>query len=448
MDADDTATLRDGQVVWFALLILAFGAGYFLGTSPWTMEGPSPSSQQSGGSLLRDARSAPARDPSSDSENASPTLASLPLPNPPEWATSHLPISQLGMRNAVENVLATDDPFHRQFLFSQLLTRLHPDNAAGLWTGLTVSPRASEDPSGMRNMLGLFGHVWGQIDGQAAMEQALKEGGPWGKTLANHALKSWARTKASAAVEWSTLESRSLDRSLRLSLLDGLAEADLPMATSYFNDLVERTDARVYVQPIIEAQLEIGIEAAEGWIAESSSVAIKESGLRHIADTLSKEDIDRAAAWVEPFAEESYGGKAVAVVADALIKASLGADDDVKKVTDWLGRLPEGDAKEAAYGQALRSWARQRPNEAAEYLGALPDSPAKNKALRSFAMEVTSRDPEAAVLWASTISDREVRENTLRITARHWHRTDPRAAEAWLNEAGLPPKTVAEIIDR
>ncbi len=396
------------------------------------------SSQSSGGnSGLLSLEPETEREPKPGELNQTVDTGTLPA-----WFNSGIELTSREMEEAARAVLEKKEPLTRELLFPQLLARLTPDNAWGMWDTL----RSLDQGQDTIPKVILFAQVWGKIDGKSAMSSRSKSEA-WGAMLGSFALESWARQSPGEALEWAQEERRSMSKPFNEALLSGLADSAPDKASGYLISLADSADPASYVAPLVTAKMEEGLEETESWIEELTLPALKSSGLTQLAKILVEEDPAQACKWIEKHMHDSSSSQAVGIIADALLQQSFRSADDHQFLLDWLHALPAGSSRNAAHASAARSWAKRDANAVGRFLSDLEPSEARDHAVRAFALEITRKDPESAVHWANTISDTKERERTLYATARHWFRSSPAESQQWLDQADLEPSLRRRIIE-
>jgi hypothetical protein len=121
---------------------------------------------------------------------------------------------------------------------------------------------------------------------------------------------------------------------------------------------------------------------------------------------------------------------------------------DPKKAAEFMLRNAEEKDRGSTYDQIVQSWSSQDPNGAGAWLGAQPQGPELDSARATFARNVASRDPESAMEWAKTVTEEQKRINAVEQVFKTWRKKDAAAAESALNNSGLPPEKIADVIKR
>jgi len=358
----------------------------------------------------------------------------------PSSKTSH-PRPQKSSRDAL---VSQEDPIQQDLLFSQLLSNSTTRNARENWINLAEQSNGTLEDS---RRLALLGYTWGTLHGEEAVQFALSNDSPENLQLAAHAIEGWAVDSPKAANKFMLSADGLKSKSCRLSFLKGLARSDPQAAASYLLVLDQFTDARPYLKPVFESQLQKGFEEAEQWVLTLPSDRLIEQGMQSLARQVTRRTPEEAIDWLDTFSDRRFAEAAVSEVTTHYM-AAIRTDAEREFVLQWLHELPEGEVKNTAYHSSLRSWTKSAPKAAAEHLNTLPQSLAKDHAVRAYSMETSKKFPDIAVQWAASIDDPELRQSTLITTSRAWIRIDPVAATQWIETSGMAEQTLLAIHHR
>jgi len=358
-----------------------------------------------------------------------------------EWIDSDFLTSDQ-IESVVENIIHCQDPLQQDLLFSHLLTKVTAENAKSCWQSLTKN---SKGRHGDLRRFSLLAYTWGIVHGHEAVKTARDGNTPEHNLLSRHAIEGWATASPSLALAYMKGEDGFKSKSCRMGLMKGLGRADPLAASSYLVELEQFTDARPYLKPVIDSQMNNSFQEAENWVKDLPSDRLKEQGLVFLAQKMFDKSPEQATSWVDSFIQEPYAAGAAAAVAAHLLAKSEIEPSQLNFALNWLSNLPDGETKNAAYESSMRSWTKRDPDAAAEHLNNLNQSPEKDRAVRSYSLETAQGDPSSAVLWAASIYDGTIRHGTLVSTAKTWLRRDPDAANTWLRAADLEEKTLLAI---
>lgn len=327
----------------------------------------------------------------------------------------------------------------RSLAFSKLLESLTPENALTI-----LEAMQSYDARG--NDWDLFRYAWGAVDPESALEHAMSLEGRRRRGAISDTITGWASKQPDDAMAWvDALEDEGDQRRYRSSLVSGLADHDIGMATEYVLERAEQGDerARRYLETVTREQLRNGdIRSSVAWSESLPEGELRGEAMERVADRYVSEDPEAAAAWAERYASVDYGVDMIEEVGDEW------AEREPEAAVSWLQNLPDGRGKAEGMRSALDEWAERDPMAASEYLVQMEDSAAKDSAVSGFVREVVREDPQAAIAWASTIGQEELRIETLTRTARDWFRRDRASALAWLETSGLPPEAQEAVVNR
>ena len=330
------------------------------------------------------------------------------------------------------------NPLTRSRAFAKLLESMTPENAGALMESLK-SNRAGGDE--MR----LFLYAWGAMDSAGALAHAETLEGRDKTRFLQSALPGWASKNPDAAIAWlNTMAEGEEKERYRGSLVSGLADRDIGLATSYVlaRGAAGDKEADEYIETIAMEQLrKNGPAASVLWGESLPEGPLKNEALEEIADAYVQRDPAAAAAWAEKYATANTGAGIVEEIGEEW------AQRDPKAAVTWLNGLPDGPAKSEGTFSALREWTRRDPTAASEYLAVLPASASKDSAVSGFARSLAREDPESAIIWAKTITNETSRVQTLTQAGQAWFRRDPAAATTWLQSAQLPAATQQAILN-
>ena len=429
------------NVVWLAVA----AATFFIGRNTAQQDGSSDQDNNVGmspgsPSILASGRGSEAetdKNPDTGSTfESQPGNASMQ----PAWMTQSTPLTVQQMEDAMAEVARETDPLRRASLFSQLLERLTPDNAAMAYETLRSKGTGWEN----RQNIALLSYAWGRMDPTAAMKSVSETGGMGAAWTKSAVLSGWASRDSDAAIAWVEGQedpNQQEKMAMNMGLINGLARSDPDKAVEYLmaSDTPGNMRSRL-INPIVEEQLKKGTAEAANWaLTLPEDDGMRGEALDNIAQRYVKEDPEAAKEWITKYAGDEFSRRAVGEVAETLARSDPG------DALNWVNSLPEGTSRSKGYEQVFQEWAREDADAAGTVLGQLDDSAEKNAAVQAFAREITRQDPISATNWANIITDEEMREETLVSSARQWQRQDPEGASKWLTENNIPAETVEKI---
>jgi hypothetical protein len=102
------------------------------------------------------------------------------------------------------------------------------------------------------------------------------------------------------------------------------------------------------------------------------------------------------------------------------------AQTEPVSLADFAIRLPAGDDRTYALGEALRQWVDQDPVGLAGWLDRFEPNRDLDEAVSQVALQpfLAERRPGVAVSWAESITDRHLRSETLGRIVQAWATTD------------------------
>ncbi len=356
----------------------------------------------------------------------------------PALAPRKILLSPAALEALAKEAFSDPNPLTRSLAFAKMLESLTPENATAMLETLRTNRAGGEQ-------FQLFLYAWGAMDSAGALAHAGTLEGRDKERFLNSTIPGWASKDPNGAMAWlDTMEEGDAKNRYRSSLVGGLADHDIGVATSYVLARAAAGDrqAAQFIQTVAGEELrKNGPAAATAWGESLPEGPLKGEALDQIAGTYVQRDPVAAAAWAEKFVTADYGPRVIEEIGQEW------AERDPKAAVAWLNGLADGPAKSEGTYSALREWTRRDPTAASQYLADLPASPAKDSAVSGFARSLAREDPESAVIWAKTITDEASRVRTLTQAGQAWFRRDPNAATVWLQNSQLPNATQQAIVN-
>jgi hypothetical protein len=346
------------------------------------------------------------------------------------------PLTAQQIDQLAKDAFTDPNPLTRNLAFSKMLASMTPENVQALMASMKTNRADGQQWN-------LFLYAWGSMDpaGALAHAQTLEGGQKFG--FMNQTLPGWASKDPAGAIAWlDTMKDGDEKNRFRGSLVGGLADHDIGLATTYVLERVKAGDKQAgeFLQTVTgEALRKNGPVAAAAWGATLPDGPLKGGALDQIAAVYTRQDPAAAAAWAAQYATADYGARIIEEVSDNW------AARDPKAAIAWLNTLTEGAGRSEGTYTALREWTQRDALAASQYLAAMPASPIKDSAVSGFARSLAREDPESAVIWAKTITNEASRVNALTRAGQYWFRRDPAAAANWLQSSRLPPATQEAI---
>lgn len=349
------------------------------------------------------------------------------------------PLREDEIESVAKDAFTDPNPVKRQLAFARLLQGLTPENAALIRDQMRGN-RANGD------QWRLFQYAWGAADGQGALAAAAKIENKENRAGAlSQALSGWASADPSTAIAWlGQIENPDEKNQLQASLVGGLADHDIGIASRYVMDLAAAGDPRAasHMETVASEQLrKEGPEGAARWAESLPAGDLKGAALGRVATSYVANNPEAAAAWASQFAAVDYGVRAVAEVGEEW------AEQNPTAAVTWLQGLGDGKAKSDGMYSALGEWARRDPTAASQYLVDMPQSPLKDTAVHGFVRRVAWEDPESAIAWARSIAQESTRRDAMTRAAQAWFIRDREAALQWLPSSGLPPEAQKRVLE-
>lgn len=352
---------------------------------------------------------------------------------------SRIPLKPGEIESVAREALSDPNPVKRQLAFARLLEGMTPENAQAIRDQLANGRASGEQWQ-------LFQYAWGAVDGAGALAVAAKiENDDQRNGALSQALSGWASASPQQAIEWLGRLEKPEDRNkLQGSLIGGLADHDIGVATRYVLDLAASGEdgAAGYMGIVAAEQLrKEGPASSALWAESLPNGDAKTNALERVANSYVDQDPAAAAAWAAQFASVDYGARVIDEVGEEY------AERDPSAAVKWLLGLPVGRAQEAGMHGALGEWARRDPTAASQFLIDLPQSPLKDQAVSGFVRRVAWEDPESAVAWARTIAQESTRSEAMTRAAQAWFVRDREAALQWLPTSGLSAEAQKKVLE-
>lgn len=157
-----------------------------------------------------------------------------------------------------------------------------------------------------------------------------------------------------------------------------------------------------------------------------------------LLETWSEQDPKAALAWAQANLEASQQAKEWPGLASSY------ARHDPEAASEWVGSLPDGEARVKSIEQLAAAW----DDEAAlTWVRALPNPVERDAGLLSVAKARQEKYnfTEAIAVAATAEPDNPQRQEMIQASWRRWHGQDPGAASHWLQSAPLPASDVAAL---
>ncbi len=408
---------------WIAIPAFTFALGWLVKPDP--REGPVPA---------RDAAAAAAAAGRGSTFRPSGKTGGRDGKSVEATAGNSARLTSAGIEELGRAYRTATDPLARREAFGKLIDGLTAENA--LEIRKQIEHLDSNDPD-FRD----FHFAWGKV---GAME-AVIHGTNTDKQDMAPTLAGWASANPEAARAWfEGLDPKSdkyaRNGYLKEALVHGLAIASPGAASDYVMALGAAGDsnAKRMMGIIADKVMQSGGPAAAAtWASALPAGDLRGHALFEVARARVREDPASAAAWATQLAGDPNSGNITSG-----ISMEWGSRDGPATVR-WLESL-EGD-QSAAYGSAIRSWARTDPLAASQYVADMTPSSGRDQAIGGLVSSHRWEEPAAAVMWAGHISDPKRREEVLTLAAEAYVRRDPAGAAAWLPASGLPEETVQRL---
>jgi hypothetical protein len=321
-----------------------------------------------------------------------------------------------------------------------------------LQAALTETEDIKEPQQKMLIYMVLLGK-WAEKDGPAAMkysEEKLKDAGPLMQMAKMGIVSSWAQNDPEAVWKWyKDQEDKDAPggpfggRSMALmGLFSSMGGRDIEGAFKRVKDLESPEERRFALMGISQSAFED--DSRQRVMKEIDSMADpdeRKEARQMLIGQWTMMEPEKATAYIESLPIEER--RDVARSAGQMMMMS-----DPKKAAEFMLKNSEEKDRGSTYDQIMQSWSNQDPNAAGAWLGQQPQGPELDSARATFARNVASRDPESAMEWAKTVTEEQKRVQAVEQVYKTWRKKDAGAAEQALNNSGLPPEKVEEVVKR
>lgn len=125
------------------------------------------------------------------------------------------------------------------------------------------------------------------------------------------------------------------------------------------------------------------------------------------------------------------------------------AEEDPDAAAKWIISLPGSPNKDSMMTNLAANWVKADPEAVTEWFQGLPTGKGRDMVAGELANASNlTGDTATALHLAKSIGDAALQTSTYAAALADIHLTDPAKAEALLNQQGLPPASVAKILER
>ena len=352
---------------------------------------------------------------------------------------------------------------------TQLMNRATPEQLAAMAFKFNDAPTDSRTFGGM----GVFFQAWTELDPKAALTGAFQLRDVTMRKLAATAVVN--STSPSAAPELITMLTQHPDKDLLSECKNTFLD---PLIASWSS--LDPEAASKFVDELGNAKSSLNSTArdniAYNWGTLDPSGALewvrKQDGKEYVdrgslTDGVIRgwclKDIRAASDYVVQHLDDPASRTTASSVAEAMFAHN--AED----ATNWIGRLPPGDPRDAAESAIARMWAEKDPAAASKWVGTLPESdqgtvagtiarswvdsnwPEASRWIETLsasahdsaataAMHREGATPQESLSLGASIKDDAARSFEMSETIRQWAYNDPQSAEAWVKSSSLSPE--------
>lgn len=337
----------------------------------------------------------------------------------------------------LEQALREEDPVKRLRGLLAALDNLTPENVEQVARMLENTPEAGYEG----RLLGFLVGKWASFDPEGALAYAHDSGderrGLW---LTMSALRSWAETDHSAALDW--VQGQELGERAGFyipGIINGWAARDPQGATQY---VLAMEDERLQRRAMEGIARELAGKPADAIVALLNQIPTDQDRTNLSAALASQMGRTNPELGVELFSllDPQFSSQ------QALRNfVSSWAMTNPQEASDWVLKLPEGQAKATGIAQVVGQWAERNPVAAGEWLNQMPSSPDLDPAVANYASRVVRTDPAMALSWAQTITNPEMRNEVMVELASRWVVRDRESALQLMSAPDFPVEVREEV---
>lgn len=114
------------------------------------------------------------------------------------------------------------------------------------------------------------------------------------------------------------------------------------------------------------------------------------------------------------------------------------ADGNSAEFAAWLATQAPGMSRDEAILEYVRQRGALQPDAVGQWLGTLPGGPTRDRAMEIYLEGLLLGSPRDAARWLRSLPRSDQTDQLIERTTRHWLRTNPDAADVWLQDPTLP----------
>ena len=318
------------------------------------------------------------------------------------------------------------DPLDRQAALMNLVARLDPAEFAAL----AGQYQAMDHFGNSRDEFEIILRGWAKADPLAALEYSANN--PNRRETSSVILSAWAANDAAAAERWA-LAAHEGDgpNPFLASVIRGIAAYDIAHATKLAESMPNSRERGEAMDAITRALFVQGAESAMAYPATIQDPALRAGYVSMIAERLASKDPAKAATWLASMPDADSQNRGARQVAQALSR------QDINQAAAWVKQLNPEARAEAARGIII-PMSQGDIAGTAKWVSTLSGIPNYDRVVEEFVWSCDQRAPEQSAAWIQGIADEAQRTRLYHRMLGEWARRDASAVKNWIANNTVP----------
>ncbi len=334
--------------------------------------------------------------------------------------------STTGTRETIGKLNRMGDAYERQRALMNFFDSLGPDQ----FSAVADEFRTLNHYSNSRSEMELLFRAWAKADPTAALQYV--EDNPDMARNRGEILETWAGGDPAAAEQWARDKHDGEGANPFMhSVIRGIAAYDIPNASRLTQEMPLGRERGRAIDAVAKALLMEGTEAAFAFPDSIEDDHLKGSFVLMISQNLSRQDPQAAADWVAGMDNGAVQERASGGIASYL------AREDVDKAASFVESLrPEAKANAAV--ATVPSMSQEDIAGTARWVSSLAGTPGYDKVVESFVWSCDERAPEQSAAWIRGVSNPEQQTRLYHRMLGGWAKKDSAAVKNWIAENNVP----------
>ena len=318
------------------------------------------------------------------------------------------------------------DAYERQRALMNFFDSLGPDQFAAVADEFQTLNHYGNSGSEME----LLFRAWAKADPTAALQYV--EDNPEMARNRGEILETWAGGDPAAAEQWARDQHDGEGANPFMhSVIRGIAAYDIPNASRLTQEMPLGRERGRAIDAVAKALLMEGTDAAFAFPDSIEDDHLKGSFVLLISQNLSRQDPQAAADWVAGMDNGAVQERASGGIASRL------AREDVDKAASFVESLrPEAKANAAV--ATVPSMSREDIAGTARWVSSLAGTPGYDKVVESFVWSCDERAPEQSAAWIQGVSNPDQQTRLYHRMLGGWAKKDSAAVKSWIAENNVP----------